>query len=93
MSIYNVNNGALDEQTFFGNRERAFLLASAPKNKFALNLNYAINKFDAGLAFTRFSKVVLIDYADEEDVYGAKIVTDVTLGYKLCKNLKLNIYH
>jgi iron complex outermembrane receptor protein len=91
MMIYNVNNGALDQQTFFGNREKAFLLASAPKNKFGLNLNYGIRNFDAGVALTRFSKVVLIDYADEEDIYESKIVTDLTVGYKLTKNLKLSL--
>ena len=91
MTIYNVNNGSLDEQTFFGNRERAFLLASAPKNKFGLNLNYAVHKLDAGLAFTRFSKVVLIDYADEEDVYTAKIVTDLTVGYQITKAIKWSL--
>jgi iron complex outermembrane receptor protein len=91
MEISEVHNNLLDEQTFFGNRERAFLLASAPKNKFALNLNYSISKLDAGLAFTRFSKVILVDYADEQDIYGAKIVTDLTLGYKLSKSLKLSI--
>ncbi|GAA6769888.1 TonB-dependent receptor [Flavobacterium sp. CGRL2] len=58
MKIDKVKNGSLDEATFFGKREKAFLLASAPDNKFGLNLTYAKNKFDAGLAFTRFSKVV-----------------------------------
>ncbi|SFF23757.1 TonB-dependent receptor [Flavobacterium xueshanense] len=91
MKIDNVKNGSLDEGTFFGKREKAFLLASAPKSKFGLNLNYSKNKFDAGLAFTHFSKVVLVDYADEDDVYNAKTVTDLTLGYKLSKQLKLSI--
>ena len=91
MKIKNVKNGDLDEGTFFGKREKAFLLASAPSNKFGLNLNYAIHKLDAGLAFTRFSKVVLVDYADEDDVYGAKIVTDLTAGYLLTKQLKFSV--
>lgn len=91
MKIDRVNNGTLDEETFFGKREKAFLLASAPSNKFALNLTYKKNKFDSGLAFTRFSKVVLVDYSNEDDVYDAKIVTDVTLGYQFTKNLKLSI--
>ncbi|MBN8642186.1 MAG: TonB-dependent receptor [Flavobacteriales bacterium] len=91
MKIQEVKNGDLDESTFFGKREKAFLLASAPKNKFSLNLNYERKWFDAGVAFTRFSKVVLVDYADEDDVYGAKIVTDATLGFKLTKNLKLSV--
>ena len=107
MEVNNVNNGTLDEQTFFGEREKAFLLASAPDNKFSLNLNYARKWFDAGLAFTRFSEVKLLDYQMYEDVadygsfanqvkaatdtYGAKIVTDLTLGFKLSKATRLNI--
>jgi iron complex outermembrane receptor protein len=91
MKINKVKNGDLDESTFFGKREKAFLLASAPKNKFGLNLNVERKWFDAGLAFTRFSKVILVDYLDEDDVYGAKIVTDLTLGFQLTKQLKLSV--
>ena len=90
MKISNVKNGTLDEGTFFGKREKAFLLASAPDNKFGLNFNYSKNKFDAGVAFTRFSKVVLVDYNDEDDVYNPRLITDLTIGYKLTKNLKLS---
>ncbi|KLT70065.1 TonB-dependent receptor [Flavobacterium sp. ABG] len=91
MKIDNVKNGSLDEATFFGKREKAFLLSSAPDSKFGLNLNYSKNKFDAGLAFTRFSKVVLVDYGDEDDVYNARLITDLTVGYKLTNNLKLSV--
>ncbi|WP_016990624.1 TonB-dependent receptor domain-containing protein [Flavobacterium sp. ACAM 123] len=91
MKIENVKNRNLSEDIFFGKREKAFLLASAPKSKFGLNFNYSKNKFDAGLAFTQFSKVVLVDYGDEDDVYTAKMITDLTLGYKLSKSLKLSI--
>lgn len=105
MKVDAVNNGTLDEQTFFGEREKAFLLASAPDNKFSLNLNYARKWFDTGLAFTRFSEVKLLDYQMYEDVadygsfanqikaatdtYGVKIVTDLTFGFNLSKNTKL----
>jgi iron complex outermembrane receptor protein len=107
MSIGDVKNGTLDKETFFGEREKAFLLASAPANKFGLNLNYDKKWFNAGLAFTRFSKVELLDYQMYEDVadygsfadqikaatdtYNAKIVTDLTLGFKLNKSSKLSI--
>ncbi|TPG44172.1 TonB-dependent receptor [Flavobacterium pectinovorum] len=91
MKIDNIKNGSLPADTFFGKRDQAFLLASAPDSKFGLNLNYSKNKFDAGLAFTRFSKVVLVDYADEDDVYNPRLVTDLTLGYKLSKSLKISI--
>ncbi|WP_264551531.1 TonB-dependent receptor [Flavobacterium sp. N2038] len=91
MKIDKVKSGDLDEATFFGKREKAFLLASAPDSKFGLNLTYSKSKFDAGLAFTRFSKVVLVDYADEDDVYNPRLVTDLTLGYQFTKSLKLSI--
>ncbi len=107
MTIGKVNNGSLDAETFFGKREQAFLLASAPKNKFGLNLNFDKKWFNAGLAFTRFSEVKLLDYQMDEDVadyasfadqvkaatdtYSAKITTDLTLGFKLSKSTKLSL--
>lgn len=117
MKIDKIKNGNLDEKTFFGERDRAFLLASAPPNKFGLNLNYGRKWFDAGLAFTRFSEVKLLDYQMSDltpedfrtspdqtedqlyaiqkkaatDTYGAKIVTDLTLGFKLSKSTKISI--
>ncbi|WP_268846013.1 TonB-dependent receptor [Flavobacterium aestivum] len=91
MEITKVNNGNLDAETFFGKREQAFLLASAPDSKFGLNLNYSRKKFDAGLAFTHFSEVVLIDYSGSEDVYSPKTITDLTVGYQITKELKLTV--
>jgi iron complex outermembrane receptor protein len=91
MTIEKVKNGNLDSETFFGKREQAFLLASAPKSKFGLNLNYSHKKFDTGLALTRFSKVVLIDYAGLDNVYTPRVNTDLTLGYQITKQLKLTL--
>ncbi len=91
MYIKEVKNGALDEGTFFGEREKAFLLASAPDSKFSLNTNYSTEKFNAGIGLTRFSEIILIDFVDTEDVYDAKITADLNLGYKLTENLKLTI--
>ncbi|WP_366182492.1 TonB-dependent receptor [Flavobacterium ovatum] len=107
MKIDKVKNGSLDKEIFFGEREKAFLLASAPNSKFGLNLNYNKKWFNAGLAFTRFSEVKLIDYQANEDtadyasfddkinkatdLYTAKITTDLTLGFKLSKATKLSI--
>lgn len=108
MEITKVKNNVLDPQTFFGERDKAFLLASAPASKFALNLNYSYKWFDSGLAFTRFSEVKLLDYQVYEDVndyggvfanqikaatdtYGVKIVTDLNLGFKINKSVKLTI--
>lgn len=91
MQVTHVNNGALDKETFFGAREIAFLKASAPNSKFGLNLNYERKWFDIGTAFTRFSKVVLVDYAGADNVYNPKIVTDLTLGFQILKQVKLTV--
>ena len=91
MKVTSVNNGDLDQEIFFGEREIAFLKASAPKSKFGLNFNFERKWFDAGLAFTRFSEVVLVDYNNEKDIYGAKTTTDLTLGFKLTKNIRLSV--
>ncbi|WP_299437166.1 TonB-dependent receptor [uncultured Aquimarina sp.] len=90
MYITGVNTD-LDSDIFFGKREQAFLLASAPRSKFALNLNYNTDKFNAGLGLTRFSDITLVDFTDSEDEYGAKITADLTVGYKLSDQLKLTI--
>lgn len=107
MKIDKVLNGDLDEQTFFGERDKAFLLASAPDSKLSLAFTYNKNWFDAGLTFTRFSEVKLLDWQAEEDsadyggfnqkiiaatdTYGAKMVTDLNLGFRLSSHLKLNV--
>ncbi|MBT8185998.1 MAG: TonB-dependent receptor [Eudoraea sp.] len=107
MKIKEVKNGALDEQTFFGERDKAFLLASAPDSKLGLNLNYSKDWFDAGLGFTHFSKIELLDFQTFEDpadyggfanqitaatdTYDPKLITDLVLGFELTEDLKLNV--
>lgn len=91
IDIKSVNNGALDEETFFGARERAFLLASAPDSKFSLNTAYSKDKFNAALGITRYSEITLIDFADTEDVYDAKFTVDLNFGYEITDNVKLSI--
>jgi len=91
MEVTKVKNNGLDQETFFGRREIAFLKASAPNSKYGLNLNYSRKKLDTGVAFTRFSEVVLVDYAGMDNVYTAKIVTDATVGYQITKQFKLSI--
>lgn len=44
-------------KTFFSDREEAMLLASAPKAKFSLNLDYTMKKLGMGLHFTYFGKM------------------------------------
>ena len=46
-----------DQQAFFSSREQAFLIASAPKTKFSLALEYSYNKFAVGSHITYFGKL------------------------------------
>jgi iron complex outermembrane receptor protein len=68
MTITNINNKKLDKETFFGERDRQFLLASAPKSKFSLGINYQYKKLKTVLNFTRFSSVKLIDWQITEEI-------------------------
>ncbi len=52
-------------QTFLSDREQKFILASAPKNKFALNLEYGHQELTAGARFTYFGEVELLGYGED----------------------------
>lgn len=81
------------EDVYLSPREKAFILASAPKNKFNLSLNYKIHKFNTNLQLVRFDKVTLIGYngADDFQKYGAKVTTDLSFGYDFSKNFNWTI--
>jgi iron complex outermembrane receptor protein len=52
-----LDDGYLHRKTFFSDREEAFLLASAPKAKAALNLDYTCNKIGFGARLTYYGKM------------------------------------
>lgn len=62
LKIKSINNGNLNEFTFFGPFSQAYLKAAAPDYKFGLNLGYSANKFDANVTLTQFSEVILQDF-------------------------------
>ncbi len=59
-----LNNNKLNRKTFFSDREEAFLLASAPKAKFSLGIDYVVNKIGFGTHFTYFGKIRLLGFGD-----------------------------
>ncbi|WP_106918089.1 TonB-dependent receptor plug domain-containing protein [Chryseobacterium aurantiacum] len=94
MEITKVNTSeqlAGKENIYLSQRERGFILASAPKTKINLNLNYKISRFNANLQLVRFDKVTLIGYDDAEQIYNPKVTTDVSFGYEFSKNLNLTL--
>ncbi len=94
MEITNVNTSDRlkgKEDIYLSPRERGFILASAPKTKVNLNLNYKLNRFNANLQLVRFDKVTLIGYDNAEQVYNPKVTTDLSFGYEFSKNINLTL--
>ncbi len=79
------------EDIYLSKREKGFILASAPKTKINLNLNYKIGKFNANLQLVRFDKTTLIGYDDAEQVYNPKVTTDISFGYEFSNSLNLTL--
>ena len=53
------------KQTFLSDREQKFILASAPKTKFAFNFEYGHKKITVGTRLTYFGEVVLLGYGQD----------------------------
>ena len=79
------------EDTYFDERERRFVLASAPPSKINLTFDYSVNKVSFMVRFIRFGEIKLANWDYELDVYKPKVQTDVTVNYKFTKNISLSI--
>jgi len=60
-----LSGSAFLQQTFLSDREQKFILASAPKMKFALNAEYSIMHVAIGTRLTYFGKVTLLGYGQD----------------------------
>ena len=82
MSIDRINvpaklSGSRDlQQTFLSDREQAFILASAPPQKFALNAEYGLKKWSFGGRLTYFGKVSILGYGEDGLGIDPKVPTD-----------------
>lgn len=63
-------------KTFLSDREQAFILASAPGSKAALNLEYGIKNFTVGTRFTYFGNVRLLGYGEDGLGINPQVPTD-----------------
>ena len=79
------------EDTYFDERERRFVLASAPRSKINLTFDYTVNKVSFMLRFIRFGEIKLANWNYELDVYKPRVQTDLTVNYKFTKNISLSI--
>jgi iron complex outermembrane receptor protein len=94
------------EDIYFNQRERHFVLASAPPSKVNLTLDYTIGKFGVMARGIRFGEIRLANWlageADEDtkkpytaaqytDIYKPKIQADLTFSYKFTENVSLAI--
>lgn len=57
-----LNDSYRHRKTFFSDREEAFLLASAPKAKFSLSLDYTMNKFTVGTHINYFGNMKTLGF-------------------------------
>ena len=60
-----LSGSAFLQQTFLSDREQKFILASAPKMKFAFNFEYGMKKLTVGTRFTYFGKITLLGYGQD----------------------------
>ncbi len=65
-----LSSTALNQKTFYSDREEAFLIASAPKEKFALGIEYDVNKFGIGTHLTYYGKIRLMGFGDSNSPAG-----------------------
>ena len=94
LSVDKVNTTAQlagREEQFLGRRERSLIQYAAPKYKFHALFDYKLEKFSAGLRFSGFSSMDLVDYNSLNtslNHYDAKVSTDLSAGYELSKNIR-----
>jgi len=79
------------EDIYFSNRERLFLLASAPNTKGNLALEYKTKRLSANARLTYFDKITLEDYVGALDEYKAATTLDLSVSLELSRNLRLTI--
>lgn len=70
------------EDIYFGPRERAFLLASAPESRATLSLEHRLGGAETLLRLNRFGEVRLVDWVDTEDVYEPAYTVDASFTWR-----------
>lgn len=79
------------EDSYFGIRDSAFLINSAPPTKFNLGIAYGHKAFSANVHFNEWAPLTFYDYDPKPYSYGLKFTVDLTLGYNITDNISLNL--
>ncbi|WP_343670199.1 TonB-dependent receptor [Chitinophaga sp.] len=80
------------ENIYFSRASRIYLERSVPRIKMNLTLAYTVNKLNLFVRNVYFGSV---EEATNDpafyQTYGGKVITDVAVGYRLCKEVKVSI--
>ncbi|MBD1428204.1 TonB-dependent receptor [Sphingobacterium litopenaei] len=80
------------ESIYFDQASRIYLESAVPRQKINLSFNYTVDKFNVFLRNVYFGEVEGATNVDaDRQTFGSKVVTDLSLGYQLTKNLKWTI--
>lgn len=72
-----LSTTAYNANTFFNDREKFFLKASAPKSKFSASFDYTKNKISLGTRVTYFGDVTLTGFGYNGDGIDPQVPTDL----------------
>ncbi len=78
-----LNDTEEHRATFLSDREKNFILASAPATKFALTLEYSLRRLTIGTRATYFGKVTLLGYGDDGLGIDPKVPTDADANVRV----------
>ena len=80
------------ENIYFDQTSRIYLESAVPRQKINLSFNYTLDKFNVFLRNVYFGEVEGATNVDaDRQTFGGKVVTDLSLGYQLTKNLKWTV--
>ena len=80
------------ESIYFDETSRIFLEQAVPRTKVNLTFNFSMGDFNAFLRNVYFGEVTeATNNVDNQQVFSGKVVTDLSIGYKIIDNLRLSI--
>jgi iron complex outermembrane receptor protein len=71
------------EDVYFGEREQAFLRASAPPVKITFGFDHEVGKLQTTVRLLHHGEVTLVDFLGTPDIYRPKQTLDLSATYRL----------